>query len=156
MIKILFVCHGNICRSTMAESVMTYLVKQEKMENAFYINSAATSREEIGNSPHYGTVNKLREVKIPLVPHRAAQMTAQDYAAYDYLIGMDTANIRNMTRIAGGDKQGKIYKLLTFAGSNRDVADPWYTGDFDTTYNDVMQGCTALLEFIFENNKDTF
>ena len=130
--------------------------KTEKNGKCIYINSAATSREEIGNSPHYGTVNKLREVKIPLVPHRAEQMTAQDYAAYDYLIGMDTANIRNMTRIAGGDKQGKIYKLLTFAGSNRDVADPWYTGDFDTTYNDVMQGCTALLEFIFENNKDTF
>ena len=152
MIKKLFICHGNICRSTMAESVMTHLVKQKKLENAFYINSAATSREEIGNPPHYGTVNKLREVNIPLVPHRAVQMTAQDYAAYDYLIGMDTANIRNMTRIAGGDSESKIYKLLTFAGSGRDVADPWYTGDFDATYKDVMEGCGGLLQYILEHD----
>lgn len=154
MIKILFVCHGNICRSTMAESVMTYLVKEKHLEASFYINSAATSREEIGNTPHYGTVGKLREMHIPLVPHRAVQMTVSDYDSYDYLIGMDTANIRNMTRIAGADSDGKIYKLLTFAGSGRDVADPWYTGDFDATYEDVMTGCTALLEYILENDRD--
>ena len=153
MIKILFVCHGNICRSTMAESVMTHLVKRKKLESAFYINSAATSREEIGNPPHYGTVNKLREVRIPLIPHRAVQMTTQDYAAYDYLIGMDPANIRNMTRIAGGDSESKIYKLLTFAGSGRDVADPWYTGDFDTTYKDIMEGCDGLLQHILEHDQ---
>lgn len=153
MIKILFICHGNICRSTMAESVMTYLVKQKKLENLFYINSAATSREEIGNPPHYGTVNKLRAVGIPLIPHHAIQMTAQDYTVYDYLIGMDTANIRNMTRIAGGDQEGKIYKLLTFANSGRDVADPWYTGDFDTTYTDIKEGCTALLKYLMEHVK---
>lgn len=153
MIKILFVCHGNICRSTMAESVMTHLVKQKKLENLFYINSAATSREEIGNPPHYGTVNKLRAVGIPLIPHRAVQMTPQDYTAYDYLIGMDTANIRNMTRIAGGDQDSKIYKLLTFANSGRDVADPWYTGDFDTTYTDIKEGCTALLKYLMERAK---
>ena len=147
-IRVLMVCHGNICRSTMAESVMTYLVKQRHMDNQFYINSAATSREEIGNTPHHGTVRKLKEVGIPVVPHRATQMTAQDYKEYDYLIGMDTANIRNMNRIAGGDPEGKIYKLLTFAGSGRDVADPWYTGDFDTTYNDVLEGCTAFLNKI--------
>lgn len=154
MIKILFVCHGNICRSTMAESVMTYLVKQKHLESSFSINSAATSREEIGNTPHYGTVGKLREMKIPLIPHRAVQMTTLDYDSYDYLIGMDTANIRNMTRIAGGDSEGKIYKLLTFTGNGRDVADPWYTGDFDTTYKDVMTGCTALLQYILENDYD--
>ena len=147
-IRVLFICHGNICRSTMAESVMTYLVKQRHMDTQFYINSAATSREEIGNTPHHGTVRKLKEVGIPVVPHRATQMTAQDYKEYDYLIGMDTANIRNMNRIAGGDPEGKIYKLLTFAGSGRDVADPWYTGDFDTTYNDVLEGCTAFLNKI--------
>ena len=151
-IKILFVCHGNICRSTMAESVMTHLVKQKHMENMFYINSAATSREEIGNGPHYGTVEKLREVGIPLIPHRAVQMTKQDYDEYDYLIGMDTANICNMNRIAGGDPDGKIYKLMTFAGSSRDVADPWYTGDFDATYRDVSEGCYALLEYIIKNS----
>lgn len=152
-IRVLFVCHGNICRSTMAESVMTYLVKQRHIEGQFIINSAATSREEIGNPPHYGTVTKLREVGIPLVLHRAVQMTKRDYEEYDYLIGMDSANIRNMTRIAQGDPDGKIYKLLTFAGSGRDVADPWYTGDFDATYRDVMTGCQGLLNFIKENGE---
>ena len=147
-IKVLMVCHGNICRSTMCESVMTHLVKQSNLQHSIYINSAATSREEIGNPPHYGTVNKLRQEAIPVVPHRAVQMTKADYDEYDYLIGMDTANIRNMTRIAGGDSQGKIYKLLTFAGSGRDIADPWYTGNFDETYNDVVEGCKALLEHI--------
>ena len=151
MVKILFVCHGNICRSPMAESIMTHLIKEKHLESSFYVNSAATSREEIGNTPHYGTVGKLREMRIPLIPHRAVQMTASDYNYYDYLIGMDTANIRNMTRIANGDKDGKIYKLLSFAGSGRDVADPWYTGDFDATYDDVIEGCTALLEYILEN-----
>lgn len=153
MVKILFVCHGNICRSTMAESVMTCLVMRQQLEDSFYINSAATSREEIGNPPHYGTVSKLREVKIPLVPHRAVQMTAQDYTQYDYLVGMDTANIRNMTRIAGGDRDNKIYKLLSFAGTGRDVADPWYTGDFDTTYTDVLEGCSGLLRHILEHDR---
>ena len=148
MIKILFVCHGNICRSTMCESVFTHMVKQRGLESAFEISSAATSREEIGNPPHYGTVGKLREVGIPLVPHKAVQMTKQDYEYYDYLIGMDTANIRNMNRIAGGDSEQKIYKLMSFTGDAKDVADPWYTGDFDTTYRDVNDGCAALLEYL--------
>lgn len=148
MIKVLFVCHGNICRSTMCQSVLTYMVKQQGIADQFYIDSAATSREEIGNSPHYGTVGKLRQVGIPVIPHRAVQMTKQDYAEYDYLIGMDSANIRNMTRIAGGDPEGKIHKLLTFAWKGRDVADPWYTGDFDTTYSDVKEGCEAFLQYL--------
>ena len=134
MIKILFVCHGNICRSTMAESVMTYLVEKEGLADKFYINSAATSREEIGNGVHHGTVAKLKKEGIPVIPHRAVQMTLNDYEEYDYLIGMDTENIRNMQRISGGDPDEKIYKLLTFAGSGLDVADPWYTGDFEATY----------------------
>lgn len=152
MIKLLFVCWGNICRSTMAESVMTYLVKEAGLEDWFEINSAATSREEIGNPPHYGTVNKLREKRIPLIPHKAVQMTKADYAYYDYLIGMDSANIRNMTRIADGDPEGKIYKLLPMAGISRDVADPWYTGDFQETYEDVMVGCEALLKLLVEKH----
>ena len=146
MIKVLFICHGNICRSTMAQSVMTHLVKEAHLEHLFEIESAATSREEIGNSPHYGTVNELKYRGIPVVPHRAVQMTKADYEYYDYLIGMDTANIRNMNRIAEGDPEGKIYKLLSFAGDGSDVADPWYTGDFATTYRDVLRGCQALLQ----------
>ena len=131
-IKILFVCHGNICRSTMAQSIFTHLVNRQHLDTIFEIDSAATSREEIGNPPHYGTKNKLYEEHIPLIPHRARQMTRDDYLYYDLLIGMDTANIRNMTRIAGGsDSQQKIFKLLSFAdyGTNhkliaaRDVAD---------------------------------
>lgn len=148
MIKVLFICHGNICRSTMAESVFTYMVKQRHMESQFEIGSAATSREEIGNAPHYGTVDKLRRVGIPVVPHRAVQMTAADYERYDYLIGMDSANIRNMQRIAGGDPEGKIFRLLSFAGKERDIADPWYTGNFDETYQDIVEGLEGLLQYL--------
>ncbi len=147
-IKVLMVCHGNICRSTMAQSVLTHMVKEKHIDHLFEIESAATSREEIGNPPHYGTIGKLREVGIPVVAHRAIQMTKADYDYYDYLIGMDTANIRNMTRIADGDSQDKIYKMLSFAGIGRDVADPWYTGDFDETYRDVVAGCEGFLEFL--------
>lgn len=150
MIKVLMVCHGNICRSTMAESMFTYMVKQRGMADQFEIDSAATSREEIGNTPHYGTVSKLREVGIPLVPHRARQMTMSDYEHFDYLIGMDSANIRNMQRIAGG-KSDKIYKMLDFvsgAGRGRDVADPWYTDNFDATYNDLTSGLNAFLRYL--------
>lgn len=150
MIKILFVCHGNICRSTMCESYFTHLVNQQGLSDLFFISSAATSREEIGNSPHYGTVRKLCEERIALVPHRAVQMTSSDYKKYDYLIGMDSANIRNMQRISGGDPQNKIRKLLSFAGMERDVADPWYTGDFEATYRDTVAGCTAFLKFLKE------
>ena len=145
-IKVCFICHGNICRSTMAQSVFTHMVKQKGLEDIFEIDSAATSREEIGNAPHYGTVCKLKQEGIPVVSHRARQMTRKDYEYYDYLIGMDTANIRNMNIIAGGDKDGKIYKMLSFGGSSRDVADPWYTGDFDATYRDVTEGLTAFLK----------
>ena len=154
MIRVLFICHGNICRSTMCESVFTYMVKQRHIENDFYIQSAATSREEIGNGPHYGTVGKLRQVGIPVIPHRAVQMTKMDYENYDYLVGMDTANIRNMQRIAGGyDSKDKIYKMLSFVGSGDDVADPWYTGNFDATYNDVTRGCEGFLDFLARNGE---
>lgn len=145
MIKILFICHGNICRSTMAESVMTCMAARRGRSDQFQIASAATSREEIGNPPHHGTVQKLREVGIPIIPHRAVQMTRQDYETYDYLIGMDDWNIRNMKQIAGGDPERKIKKLLEFAGKTRDIADPWYTGNFDVTYEDIVEGCEAIL-----------
>lgn len=149
--RVLFICHGNICRSTMAQCVFTDMVKKLHRENEFEIDSAATSTEEIGNPPHHGTVAKLRQVGIPVIPHRARQMTARDYREYDYLIGMDTYNIRNMQRIAGGDPDGKIYALLSFAGISRSIADPWYTGNFDETYDDVVTGLEAFLKFLDTN-----
>ena len=143
-IRVLFICHGNICRSTMAQFIFDYQIKQKGLEDVIETDSAATSREEIGNGPHYGTVNKLREAGIPILKHRAVQMTKSDYDRYDYLIGMDDWNIRNMSRITGGDPEGKMYKLLEFAGKSRDIADPWYTGNFDDTYNDIMEGLEGL------------
>ena len=122
--------------------------KIKNLTNHFKIDSAATSREEIGNPPHYGTAGKLRQVGIPLIPHRAEQMTKADYDAYDYLIGMDSMNIRNIMRIIGKDTQKKVYRLLDFSDSPRDIADPWYTGNFDRTYEDSVEGCGALLEKI--------
>ncbi len=150
MVKILFVCHGNICRSTMAESVMTYMAAQHGLSNLIQAASAATSREEIGSPPHPGTVRKLREVGIPVIPHRAVQMTRKDYEIYDYIIGMDQRNICNMQRITGGDPEGKFYKLLEFADSDRDIADPWYTGNFDKTYEDIVEGCKAFIDKVSE------
>ena len=151
MIKILFVCHGNICRSTMCESVFTHMVKERGLEEQFHIDSAATSTEEIGNPPHRGTVNKLRKENIPLVPHRAKQITWSDYNEFDYIIGMDTWNIRNLNRMLKGDPEGKVYKLLAFSGSGRDIADPWYTGNFDETYSDVVEGCEGFLRYLKDN-----
>ena len=145
MIKVLFICHGNICRSTMAQSILQHLVEERGLAEQFDIESAATSREEIGNGPHHGTVSELRKQGVPVVPHRAVQMTAADYDKYDYLIGMDTANIRNMNRIAGGDPEGKIYKMMTFAGSGEDVDDPWYTGDFAGVYRQIREACEGFL-----------
>lgn len=147
MTKILFICHGNICRSPMAQSVMTYLVKQAGLEREFVIDSAATSWEEEGSQPHHGTRRKLQEVGVPLVPHRAVRITKQDYQKYDLIIGMDQWNIHNIERITGRDKEGKLHLLLEFAGETRDIADPWYTGNFDATYRDVLRGCQGLLEY---------
>ena len=147
----------------MAEYVMKYLVNQNGLEDKFFIDSAGTSTEEIGNPVHYGTRNKLNSVNIPVGNHRARQITKKDLEEFDYLIGMDSANIRNMKRFYGFDGfsfwtygteknfstkkeyEKKICKLLEFAGSTDDIADPWYTGNFDLTYNDVLKGCKALL-----------
>ena len=149
MFRILFVCHGNICRSTMAEFVLKDMVAARGMADEFSIASAATSTEEIGNPVHPGTQRMLREHGIGgFQAKRARQLTRADYDGYDLIIGMDAANIRNMNRMLGGDPDGKIHKLLEFAGSVRDVADPWYTGDFDTTYEDVLDGCKGLLEHL--------
>ena len=149
MIKILFVCHGNICRSPIAEFVMKDLVAKAGLTSAFHIASAATSSEEIWNgigNPVYPPAKaKLAEHGLSCAGKRAIQLTRGDYDKYDYLIGMDSANIRNMHRMLGGDPEGKISKLLAFAGSDRDIADPWYTDNFDDTYHDVLEGCEALL-----------
>ena len=150
MIRVLFICHGNICRSTMCESVFTYMIKKRDIADQFIVDSAATSTEEIGNPPHRGTVNKLKQVNIPLVPHRARQITWNDYNNFDYIIGMDEWNIRNLNRMLKGDPEGKIYKLLTFSGSERDIADPWYTGNFDETYSDIVEGCEGFLKYLEE------
>lgn len=150
MKKILFICHGNICRSTMAEYVMKDLVKKSGMEEEIYIDSAATSREEIGNPVHPGTQGKLREEGIPCGGHHARQMQKKEYEEFDYIIGMDSWNIRNINRIIGnGDPSGKVYKLLDFSDrTGEDIADPWYTGNFDATYRDVKEGCKGLLEML--------
>ena len=154
MTKILFICHGNICRSTMAEYVMKHIVKSQGLSDLFYIDSAATSREEIGSPVHHGTRRKLREVGIPCGDHRARQVAQADYAKFDYLICMDSANIRNLGRIINSDPEGKVYKLLEFTERKGDIADPWYTGNFDITYEDVREGCEALLVHVLEEYKN--
>lgn len=147
MIKVLFVCHCNICRSTMAQYVFQNLINRYDLIDQFYIDSAATSREEIGNPVHHGTRRKLKEVGIPCGDHRARQLEKREYDEFDYLIGMDSMNIRNMMRILGGDPKGKVSKLLDFTErTGQDIADPWYTGNFDRTYEDVKEGCEALLQ----------
>ena len=153
MIKVLFVCHGNICRSTMSQFILQHMVNKSGLSNQFLIDSRATSTEEIGNPPHRGTVRKMQEVGIPVIPHRATQITWNDYNNFDYIIGMDTWNMRNLNRMLKGDPEGKIYKFLTFAGSDRDIADPWYTGNFDVTYDDVVEGCKGFLEYLKEKGE---
>lgn len=153
MIRVAFVCWGNICRSTLSESVFTHRVNVLGLGDQFVIDSFATSREEIGNPPHRGTVNKLRQVGIPLVPHRAKQITLADYDEFDYIIGMDGINIKYLNRMLNGDPEGKIYKFLSFTGVDKDIADPWYTGNFDATYEDVMKGCEGFLNYLKENNE---
>ena len=148
MIKVCFICHGNICRSPMAEFVLKDMVAKQHREYEFHIASAATSTEEIGNPVHHGTRNILRQHGISTAGKYARQMTKKDYQEYDYLIGMDSWNIRNMMRITGGDPQGKICRLLDFGERPRDIADPWYTGDFEETYANVVEGCEAFLRHL--------
>ena len=148
MIKVLFICHGNICRSTMSQFVLQDMVNKKGIAERFHIDSRATSTEEIGNPPHRGTIQKMKEVGIPVLPHRATRVTWKDYNSFDYIIGMDTWNMKNLSRMLKGDPEGKLYKFLSFAGSDRDIADPWYTGNFDVTYDDVVEGCEAFLRYL--------
>lgn len=148
-IKILFICHGNICRSPMAQYVMQDLVNKAGLSKHFIIDSAATSTEEIGNGVHYGTRQKLREVGVPCGDHRAVQITKKDYNIYDYLIVMDSNNLRNLKRIIPNDPDAKVSMLLDYANrQGQSIADPWYTGNFDATYRDVLEGCQGLLEYL--------
>lgn len=145
MIRIMFVCHGNICRSPMAEYVLKDMVRRRGLASQFEIASAATSREEIGSDIHVGTKRKLRQMSIPFEYRQAVQLQNCDYQKYDHLIAMDRQNIANMLRIIVSDPADKVRLLLDYTGEHSDIADPWYTNDFDTTFNDVVRGCEALL-----------
>lgn len=146
MKKIMFVCHGNICRSPMAEYLLKYMVGRAGRESEFAIASAATSSEEIGNDIHPGTKHKLTHEGIPFERREAVQLRRDDYDDWDFFIGMDSMNVRNMLRIFGSDKQNKVRRLLDFTDSPGDIADPWYTGNFDATYDGIKRGCIALLK----------
>jgi protein-tyrosine phosphatase len=159
MHRILFVCLGNICRSTMAQFVMADLVEKAGRAGEFVIDSAGTSQEELGNPPHHGTVKKLKQVGVPVLAHRARQVQRAEYADWDLIVYMDESNGRSLSHIFKGDPEGKCVKLLSYVpegsplrpaarnarGEVRDVADPWWTGNFDDTYRDVLAGCEALL-----------
>lgn len=155
-IRIMFVCHGNICRSPMAEYVFKDMVRNCDYGIDFFVSSSATSTEEIwngiGNPVYPPAKRELSKHGISCEGKRAVQLKSSDYEKYDYFVGMDTMNIRNMNRILN-DKDGKIYKLMSFTGESKDVADPWYSGDFETTYNDVLNGCKGLLEYILNKRK---
>lgn len=147
MHKILFICHGNICRSPMAEFLLKDIVNKRGLADAFEIASAATSREEIGNPVHYGTRNKLAQFGISVAGKHAVQVTKRDYEHYDLLLVMDSNNIRNLRRVIGEDTQCKVHLLLDYTErKGKSIADPWYTGNFDVTYNDIMEGLAGLLE----------
>ena len=148
MNRILFICHGNICRSPMAEMVMKELVRRQGLESCFDIASCATSTEEIGNPVYPPARAELARQGIPCERRGARQLTRRDYEEYDLLIGMDGYNIRNMLRMLDGDPDGKIHKLMEYAGSDADVADPWYTDRFDVCYRDVLAGCQGLLKML--------
>ena len=143
----MFVCHGNICRSPMAEFVMRDIIKKAGLNEKIHIASSATSREEIGNPVHPGTRKKLAEYGLSVDGKTATQITKEDYKNYDYIIVMDSFNLRNLQRIIGSDIEKKVYMLLDFADGG-DIADPWYTGNFDRTYDDILKGCKGLFNKI--------
>lgn len=156
MVRIMFVCHGNICRSPMAEFILKHLVKENSLSDAFLIKSSATSTEEIwgnvGNPIYPPARAELERNKIPYENRRAVLLKKEDYEKYDFFVGMDSANIRNMLRIFGGDPKGKVHKLMDYTSRGGDVADPWYSRNFDSTYRDIYEGCKSLLKYLIRNS----
>lgn len=148
MIKIMFVCLGNICRSPMAECVMSDMIAKRGLQNEISVYSSATSSEEIGNPIYPPAVKKLREESVPVLNHRATRLCSSDKNRYDYFVGMEERNLIAMRRILGED--AKVCRLLDFAKNPRDIADPWWTGNFDVAYDDIVEGCGALLEHIIK------
>ena len=153
MVKILFICHGNICRSPMAEFVMKDLVKKAGLEDEFVIASSAVSAEELGNHVYPPAKKVLEEHGISVGDKHAELLTRRDYDLYDLLIAMDTSNLRNIDRIIRSDPEGKVHLLMSYAGKSASVADPWYTGDFETAYNDIREGCEGLLRSLTQGRK---
>ena len=148
MIKVLMVCHGNICRSPMAEFVFLDLIKKRKISHKFRVDSAGTSTEELGNPIHPGTVEILENKNIPMVQRRAVQLKKKDYKKYDWLLCMDEMNVKNTLKIIGSDPENKIKKLLDFSDQPRDIADPWFTVNFDQTLDDIFEGCEGFLKYL--------
>ena len=148
MTRVLFVCLGNICRSPMAEFLFKDMIKRKGIKKEFLIESAGTSNEEEGNPVHYGTRNKLASVGISVAGKYARQLKKDDYDKFDYIIAMEQRNVRDIYRIIGEDKENKVYRLLDFSDSPRDIADPWYTGNFDVTYKDIIEGLEAFLKYL--------
>ena len=153
MIKVLFVCLGNICRSPMAEFVFKDMVNKRGLAEKFYIESAATSREAIGEGIYYGTKDILKEQGIPFKERKARQMTKEDYNKFDFILGMEEKNIINIMRIIGEDPQNKVHRLLDFLEKPRDIVDPWYYRNFDSTYYDIEEGCNKFLEYLSKNKQ---
>jgi len=151
-IKVLFVCLGNICRSPMAKFIFIDMLKNKGLEDKFIVDSAATSTEEVGNAIYYKYKQKLEKEKVKCDNHIAKQIEAEDYNKFDYIIGMEDRNVTNIIKIVGKDTEGKVSKLLDFTNNSRDIADPWYTGNFDKTYNDICIGCNAFLDFLIKND----
>lgn len=148
MVKIMFVCHGNICRSPMAEFIFKDMVTKKNLQDDFYIASSATSAEEIGNPVYPPAKRKLKDHGISCDSKRAAQLKTSDYENYDYIIAMESFNLRGIMKIIGNDSHNKVYRLLDFTDNKRDIADPWYTGNFDITYDDIYEGAQGLLNHI--------